>query len=292
MKQITAILFSIGSLGVIMAMFWFVIIIMNQEQGQVETPLTPEVQPTETTNEDVEIPPYTPLPSLTPTQTLLPPPTLEPPTPMPQPTQTLEATATSFIPFSGNIPPLHGLETATPTNEVACQPRKDWTLFYEVTHDDALIKIADAYGTSVEALVQANCLADANVIQLGQRLRVPGGDHPRIPEFVCEGWQALTPMDYATPIDVNNQLTFNWRGSNGTRNLIRVYDEHGALFWERTIDLRQNETINLASEGFRAGSYTWQIFPLNLNYQQIPCVESPRWHFGVTGEVVAPPTAP
>lgn len=287
MKLIKPILLSISGAGVLMVVFWMVVILLNQEQGQIETVLTP--QPSATTG--IEIPPNTPLPSLTPTQTLLPPPTLEPPTPLPQPTQPLEPTATSPIPLSGIIPPLHGLETATPTNVVACEPRKDWTLFYEVTNDDALIKIADKYGTSAEALANGNCLEDANVIYLGQRLRVPGGAHPVAPAYVCEEWQVLTPMHYGVGIDVNGQLTFNWRGSTGERNLIRVYDSNGAIFWERTVDLRQNETINLLAENFVAGNYTWQIFPLDLNFLQIPCVESPRWHFTLDGVamVVEPP---
>jgi LysM repeat protein len=288
MKQIRIILLSISGVGVMMVMFWLVVIMLNQEQGQTEIALTP--QPTETAG--IEIPPNTPLPSLTPTQTLLPPPTLEPPTVVPQPTEIVRRTATFSVPFSGIVPPLHGLETPTPTNHVACEPRKDWTLIYEVTHDDALVKIADAYQTSVEALVNGNCLDDADVIYIGQRLRVPGGGHPVTPQFVCQEWQVLTPMDYAVPVDVNGQLTFNWRGSNGTRNLIRVYDGNGSVFWERTIDLRQNETITLSSEGFVAGAYSWQIFPLDLYFQQIPCGESPRWHFSVEGTAIPVITAP
>lgn len=293
MKQIKMILLSISGVGVLMAMFWVAVIMLNQEQI-TETPLS-TLEPTATPEinmDAVEIPPNTPLPSLTPTQTLLPPPTLEPPTPLPQPTNTPDATATPIIPLSGIIPPLHGLETATPTNQVACVPRKDWTLTYEVTHDDALVKIADKYQTSVDALVQANCLEDANVIYLGQQLRVPGGSHPVAPAYVCQDWQVLTPIDYGVLIDVNGQITFNWRGSNGERSLIRVYNEQGHVFWERVIDLRQNETITLAQEGFVAGSYTWQVYPLNLHYQQIPCVESPRWNFGLQGEVATVPSMP
>ena len=137
-----------------------------------------------------------------------------------------------------------------------------------------------------------NCLADANVIYLGQQLRVPGGDHPQAPAYVCQEWQVLTPIHYGVPIDINGQITFNWRGTTSERHLIRVYDEHGAIFWERTIDLRQNETINLVQAGFVAGSYTWQVFPLNLHYQQVPCVESPRWAFSVQGVASVGGTAP
>jgi LysM repeat protein len=189
------------------------------------------------------------------------------------------------------VPDLHGLESPTPTMD-ACEPRKDWGLTYTIREGDALARIAQAYGTYATDLALGNCLSDANVIRVGQTLRVPGEAHPVTPEWTCTPWEVLTPIDHAFDIAENGQLTFNWRGSAGKRNLIRVFNADNSLFWERTADLRQNETINLATEGFEPGNYTWQVYPLDLNFQQIPCAESPLWHFNVGDRSEMEPSAP
>lgn len=237
------------------------------------TPLTvAQVQPTDT------LPP-TNTPPQAASATLRPAPTFEPPTSTPLPLPSLQPTASPTIGISVELPALHGLETATPTNE-GCQPRKDWTLTYTVQRGDALARIAQEYGTYATVLAEGNCLADADVITIGQTLRVPGTAHPVAPEWTCATWEVLTPMDYAYDIAEDGQMTFNWRGSAGKRNLIRVFRD-GNIFWERTVDMRQNETITLKSEGFEPGNYTWQVYPLDLSFQQIPCLESPLWHFHI-----------
>lgn len=231
------------------------------------------VQPSATT---------TPPPAVQPTatSTLRPAPTFEPPTLTPPPLPSPQPTASPTIGINVSLPDLNGLETATPTLD-ACQPRADWTLTYTVKQGDALARIAQDYGTYTTDLALANCLPDVNVIVVGQTLRVPGEAHPAVPEWTCAAWELLTPMDYAFDIAEDGQMTFNWRGSMGKRNLIRVFHSDGSVFWERTVDLRQNETISLGSEGFEPGNYTWQVYPLDLNFQQIPCQESPTWHFNV-----------
>jgi hypothetical protein len=127
------------------------------------------------------------------------------------------------------------------------------------------------------------------VISVGQTLRVPGAAHPVAPAWTCAAWEVLTPIDQAFDIAEDGQMTFNWRGSAGKRNLIRVFNSDGSMFWERTVDMRQNETISLDAEGFEPGNYSWQVYPLDLNFQQIPCSESPVWHFNV-GDRVEPVT--
>lgn len=62
--------------------------------------------------------------------------------------------------------------TVLPPTVINCVPRNDWTT-YIVVSGDTLGKIAQRTGTTVNALVQANCLANANVIAVGQTLRVP-----------------------------------------------------------------------------------------------------------------------
>lgn len=240
---------------------------------------TATLQPTQTATSN--IPPSTPLATLTPSQTLRPAPTLEPATATPQFIPPATPTPTATLGINVDLPQIHGLETATPSSTPGCEPRKDWKLTYTVQQGDALARIADTYDTYTEELVAGNCLSDANMIVVGQVLRVPGDSQPVTPEWVCVPWEVLTPMDWAFSIDGGGQMTFNWKGSNGTRNLIRVFDSQGNLFWERTVDRRQNETINLQTEGFTAGDYTWQVYPLDLGFRQISCLESPLWHFNV-----------
>lgn len=236
-------------------------------------------QPIETATSD--IPPSTPFPTPTASQTLRPAPTFEPATHTPQLLPSATPTATATLGINVDLPQIHGLETATPSSTPGCEPRDDWELRYTVQQGDALARIADIYDSYAEELVEGNCLTDANMIVVGQILRVPGQAHPTQPEWVCIPWEVLTPMDWAFGIDAAGQMTFNWHGSNGIRNLIRVYNASGNIFWERTVDRRQNETINLQAEGFAAGDYTWQVYPLDLSFRQIPCLESPLWHFNV-----------
>ncbi|MCC6801555.1 MAG: LysM peptidoglycan-binding domain-containing protein [Anaerolineae bacterium] len=222
------------------------------------------------------IPPSTPLPSLTPSRTLLPPPTFEPPTLTPLPSATPTVTLTSTLDLSVSIPGLHGLETATPTGEAACEPRKDWKLTYTVQPNDALAHIAERYGTYVSTLAEANCLDDPNVISIGQVLRVPGDAPPSGETYDCS-WTLLIPQDGTLAVSGSGTLTFTWRGPRAARNLIRLYKPNGGTY-EVVVELRQNETIDL-SEIPDAGTYTWYVYPLDGNFVQSPCHEGGPWTF-------------
>ncbi len=59
-----------------------------------------------------------------------------------------------------------------PTPIPSCTPRNDWPQ-YTVVVGDTLGRIAVRTGTTAAALTQANCLANANLISVGQSLRVP-----------------------------------------------------------------------------------------------------------------------
>jgi LysM repeat protein len=222
------------------------------------------------------IPPSTPLPSLTPSRTLLPPPTFEPPTLTPIPSATPTTTPTESIELSVSIPGLHGLETPTPEGTPGCEPRKDWKLTYTVQPNDAVARIAERYGTYVSTLAEANCLADPNVISIGQVLRVPGDAPPPEQTYDCS-WTLLIPQDGTMAIPGSGTLTFNWRGPRAARNLIRVYKPNGSTF-EVVVELRQNETIDL-SEIPDAGTYSWYVYPLDGNFVQIGCHEGGPWTF-------------
>ncbi len=234
-----------------------------------------EASPSPTASET--IPPYTPLPSLTPSETLKPPPTFEPPTLTPQPSLTPTVTLTPTIQLDVSIPGLNGAETPTPSTTPGCVKREDWTLNYTVKRDDALALIAQEYGTYVDELVKANCLKDKNLIVIGQVLRVPGTAQP-VQAYDCKAWEALTPFNGTTTVGGNDPITFNWRGPDAPKYLIRIYRPDGTVF-EQLVELRQNEQIQ-ASEDLRlGGTYTWYVYPLGNDFLQIPCHEGGPWQF-------------
>jgi LysM repeat protein len=226
------------------------------------------------------IPPFTPLATLTPSQTLRPPPTFEPPTQTLAPTMTATATLTPTLNLSVDIPGLHGAETPTPSTTPGCQKRDDWTLRYTVQANDALAKIAERYGTYANDLAAANCIRDPNVITIGQELRVPGEAQPVQPAVECVPFELLTPQNGTLAVEGEGTITFNWRGPRAPRNLIRIHTPSGGVV-EFVIELRQNETVDLYEKLHEGGTYTWNVYPLDSNFQQV-CPEGGPWTFTKT----------
>lgn len=274
MRRITTILFVLAAflLGMLLSRMSSV----PQQRPTLSAPPTntPRAlaqRPTET------IPPYTPLATLTPSRTLRPPPTFEPPTLTPAPSLTPSLTPTATIDISVSIPGLRGAESPTPSSTAGCVPRKDWKLTYTVQRDDALVKIADLYDTSVDELMKANCLKDKNLLIIGQVLKVPGTVQPTTPEVACIPFELMTPMHGTLAVPGDGSLTFNWRGPRAPRNLIRIWRPDGSKF-EDVIELRQNDTINLPENLPAAGTYTWYVYPLDRNFVQV-CPEGGPWTF-------------
>jgi LysM repeat protein len=233
------------------------------------------------------IPPNTPLATLTPSRTLKPPPTFEPPTATLPPSLTPVDTATATLDLSVNIPGLRGNETATPAAE-GCEPRKDWKLTYEVKRDDALARIADFYNTSVSELMKGNCLTDANVIRIGQVIKVPGKAHPTVPVVVCGPFEALTPFDGTTTVPGGGNLSFVWHGPRSPKTLLRIHRPDGSQF-ESVVELRQNEIVDAYKHLWASGTYKWQLFPLDTNFVQV-CPESQMFTFVKEQGPTATPT--
>ncbi len=223
-------------------------------------------------------PSHTPSVTATATRTLLPPPTFEPPTQTVAPSNTPTTTPSPTLIYSVSIPGLHGAESPTPSTTPGCEPRDDWELTYRVQAGDALARIAQQYNTTYFDLAGGNCLSDANVISIGQVLRVPGEAHPVQPAVECVPWEVYTPFDGSEAIGTDGQITFNWRGPRAFRNLIRVHRPDGTIF-ERVVELRQNETVNLLENFNIGGTYTWYVYPLDENYVQIDCLEGGPWTF-------------
>ncbi len=94
----------------------------------------------------------------------------------PPPTQIVLVVTATLPPTSTPTPP----PTWTPVPPVQCVVRTDWPV-YTVVRGDTLYSIARRAGTTVDALMAANCLT-GSVIYAGQGLRVPtlpsGGQPP------------------------------------------------------------------------------------------------------------------
>lgn len=240
--------------------------------------------------------PATPLSTRTPTSTLRPAPTLEAPTNTPPPSPSPTVTATQGVFVDVTVEGIRGFPSPTTTPDEACIKNPDWKLEYTVQTNDTLTSIAQTFNTNIYELAQGNCLDDPNNIVTGQRLRVPGDALPQ-PSICDEGWDVVTPLNFAWGVENSGQIVFNWRGPRADRNLVRIYppgffdadnidtdndddeenDDDDVDMLEDTVDLRQNQTWDL-SDMPAGGEYQWQVFPLNLNFQQI-CPESPMWTF-------------
>lgn len=241
--------------------------------------------PTET------IPPFTSLPSLTPSHTLRPPPTFEPATATIPFTNTPTITLTPTLDINVQIPGLQGLQTSTPAGATGeCVPRKDWKLEYEVKRDDALIRIADFYNTTVDELVKGNCLKDRNVIVIGQKLKVPGTAHPVVPRYQCIPIKLLTPFDGTLEVPGGGNVAFDWEGPRVPRNLIRIYDLNNNIKHESVIELRTNEAIDIGKALPDAGTYIWYVYPLDENFRQT-CPEGGPYRFTKKQAPTATPTS-
>lgn len=94
----------------------------------------------------------------------------------------ITATATiieveATIPFSPTVTAISNVDNSQTSsvqvqNQVSCNPRTDWKTYYVVA-GDTLANLANLTGTSVDNIVQGNCLTDADVIQVGQALYLP-----------------------------------------------------------------------------------------------------------------------
>lgn len=243
------------------------------------------------------VPSATRQPEITPTatRTLIPPPTFEPPTNTPQPSFTPTITPTQTVDSNVLMEGLHGipLPTLTKSAETTCKLREDWKLTHTVQRDDALSTLAQRYGTTVEELATGNCLADANMISVGQQLRVPGTTQSATTaaqqQTCSEPWQAIAPHDNSFSVPGEGEVSFDWRGPKADRYLVRIFKPEGGTY-EVVVDLRQNATVDMKNLP-AGGKYTWYVYPLDMNFQQTVCKEGGPWIFTKPGAPTPTPTA-
>ncbi|MDE0609577.1 MAG: LysM peptidoglycan-binding domain-containing protein [Anaerolineaceae bacterium] len=94
-------------------------------------------------------------------------------TPRPATTPVPAHSATIILPVTSTLPPVTLVMPAT-VAPTACTPRPDWGGSHVIQSGDSLFVIAQTYGLTVSQLQSANCIEDADFIQAGQVLRIPG----------------------------------------------------------------------------------------------------------------------
>lgn len=127
--------------------------------------------------------------------------TTAPITPQPTPTLTLRPSAT---------PPVAALTptvtvTTRPTDVPGCVPRTDWLYAYVVVAGDTLLSIATRANTTPAVLAQGNCLANANIIAVGQTLRSPNPVQAPLPPTAT---QPALPNQVYTNADIGFSLEY------------------------------------------------------------------------------------
>ena len=162
-----------------------VAVIWLRQQGSTQPPVTTTAG--QATREVATIPDEvftsTPIPSPTPGQTSAPTRTQRPsPTPSPTwtPTQTRSPTPTSTAtptasatPTATNTPTTPPSPTATPTETLTPLPSATATpIIHTVALGDTLYDIAARYGTTVQAIMEANGLTSTR-LNVGQQLTIP-----------------------------------------------------------------------------------------------------------------------
>jgi LysM repeat protein len=79
--------------------------------------------------------------------------------------------------------------------------------YHVVSQGDTLSAIARRFGTTTQALVQANALASADMIYVGQRLVIPGGGSTTPAPTGTTGYYTVQPGDNVSKIAVRHGVT-------------------------------------------------------------------------------------
>lgn len=126
------------------------------------------------------------------------------PPPLPSPTQSnaIVEHPTNRPPTTTPLPPT--ATTVPPTAAPTCTPHTDWPI-YRVAVGDTLGQIAVRTGSSTAALIQANCLTNANLISVGQTLHVPR--QPTPPTAVPPTAIPTTAVQHLGTISVSPTIT-------------------------------------------------------------------------------------
>lgn len=90
--------------------------------------------------------------------------------------------------------PLTVRYTAALAQEPTPTPENGATTIHVVQRGETLFSIAQRYGVTIEAIAQANQIADPTVIYVGQRLIIPAGEPDATAEYVVQVGDTLTSI--------------------------------------------------------------------------------------------------
>lgn len=122
------------------------------------------------------------------------------PTASPEPTHT--SLPTIELPVTSTLPPVTLALPATvaPTE---CAPRAEWTGSHVIQPGESLFLIAQTHELSIRDLQLGNCILDANFIQAGQILSVPGSGETPTPAPTLSGLAVGTSTPLVFSVDSN-----------------------------------------------------------------------------------------
>lgn len=121
-------------------------------------------------------------------------------------TVTGDTTPVPPTPTPTTVPPTPG-PSPTPVPTATPGPPPQCAFYYTVQWGDTLYSIARRYGTTVDALVAANNIADPRVIRVGQILCIPGGATPPPPP-PQDCWYVVQPGDNLYRIALRYNTTY------------------------------------------------------------------------------------
>ncbi|HLO32158.1 MAG TPA: LysM peptidoglycan-binding domain-containing protein [Anaerolineales bacterium] len=174
-------------------------------------------------------------------------------------------------PLSITVPshdPNSALQTPTPDQPHALPTQRDFLEQYTVQAGDTLGKIAQAYGITLEALMQANGLNEASVLSIGQVLKIPpieadphpGSSFKIIPDSELVYGPASAEFDVQTFIQDHGGYLANYTQDVNDETLT------GAQIIQRVAqDYSVNPRLLLALLEYRSGWIT-NPTPQNVDY--------------------------
>lgn len=131
----------------------------------------------------------------------------------------------------------------------ACTPNSDWVA-YTVKAGDSLNKIATLVNTTVEALLENNCLGSSNLIFAGQTLQIP---RPIAPTPTATSEATAAPIAL-TAVHLSS--------------LVVERDSTIRIWWEA----QNASTITLWPLAYDSKTSSWSRIPSDQTYQGIPLI--------------------
>lgn len=203
---------------------------------------------------------------------------------------------TAAPPVTATSAPITSSNSSPPT-AAPCTVPDDWPI-YTVVAGDTLFEIAQATNTTVNQLVDANCLADRNTLEIGQKLAVP--QLPTADEPFSTQLSVNPSLSYAQSIDgyllqegsvvqltwspkgrfpaaAGNQLEFVYMPINGENHSLGIFENvSGPVTLEWVVPENVMGAVNTT---FRwTGEENWAV-----QYLTFAAVEPNQCHFSAYG---------